>query len=69
MENDSVAKVKPESVLADLIDLITIAHHNTVKTLEAFNALLRAANDLDVRFEERYASTWLRGNRSQQFVD
>ena len=57
-EINSVAptKVRPEAVLADLIELVVISHRNTIKTLEAFNALHRAVRDLDVRFEERYAN-------------
>jgi hypothetical protein len=49
-------EIKAEQVVADLMELVLISHQNTVKTLKAFDALHRAANDLDALFEERYGN-------------
>jgi phage gp36-like protein len=56
INNLDVSEVSPETVLADLIELVVMSHQNSVNTLKAFNALHQAACDLDVRFDERYAT-------------
>jgi hypothetical protein len=67
INNLQSSEASPNTVLADLIDLVVISHRNTVKTLEAFNALHRAARDLDARFEERYAE-YLASGKTEPIV-